>query len=281
MADPKPADPTPAGPDRYSRPPHDVAGTCPGRPPRANPGLVRCLAMTAALALLTQPADAVTQQSQPGPQLGPKLSTENINLSADVLNSDTRNDVHVLTGNVRITQGQMSMQAQQATATAMQTDHSRWTFEHDVRIHTAEAELRSDSANAAFVDGRIATAVARGTPAYFEQRSADVAKNVRGRANLIEYDFAKGSVRLSQNVWLSYGGNEFRGDVVVYDVKDEKVVVNPDGQSSGNRVNITIRPGSTPPTGGASRSPSQPDAAAQPADPPAPQPESSPPESNP
>lgn len=233
------------------------------------------------VALLTPPAHAASEPAQRSPGLAPQLSTENINLSADVLNSDTRNDVHVLSGNVRITQGQMSMQAQQATATAMQSDHSRWTFERDVRIHTADAELKADSANAAFLSGRLATAVARGAPAYFEQHSPDVAKNVRGRANLIEYDFAKGSVRLSQNVWLSYGGNEFRGDLVVYDVKDEKVVVNPDGQSSGNRVNITIRPGSTPATGDESRSPSKPDAEAQPSLPPAPQPESNPPESNP
>jgi len=280
MADPKPADPS------RSSPPHGLAATRPGRVRRVAPRLARlarCLVMTSSLlvALLTQPARAADEPAQPSPRLAPKLSTENINLSADVLNSDTRNDVHVLSGNVRITQGQMSMEAQQATATAMQSDHSRWTFERDVRIHTADAELKSDSANAAFVDGRIATAVARGTPAYFEQRSPDVAKNVRGRANLIEYDFAKGSVRLSQNVWLSYGGNEFRGDVVLYDVKDEKVVVNPDGQSSGNRVNITIRPGSTPATRGESRSPSKPAPEAQPAEPPAPQPESNPPESNP
>lgn len=203
----------------------------------------------------------------------PKLSAENINLSADVLNSDTRNDVHVMTGNVRITQGPMSMEAQQATATAMQSDHSRWTFERDVRIHTTDAELKSDSANASFANGRIATAVAKGSPAYFEQRSPDPGKNVQGRANLIEYDFAKGSVRLSQNVWLSYGGNEFRGDVVVYDVKGERVVVNPDGQSSGNRVNITIRPGTGPITRGGSRSPSKPAQEATPANPPTTPPE--------
>ena len=39
-------------------------------------------------------------------------STENINLAADVVNSDLRNDIHVLSGNVRITQGEMSMEAE-------------------------------------------------------------------------------------------------------------------------------------------------------------------------
>lgn len=187
-----------------------------------------------------------------GPAAGaasvPKLSTENINLSADLLNSDTRNDVHVLTGNVRVTQGQLTMESEQATASALQSDHSRWTFERAVHIRTADADLRSNSATAVFAGGQVAEAVVKGTPATFEQRSAAADKNVKGRANLIEYDFGKGVVKMSQDVWFSYGGNEFRGDVVIYNVKEERVVVNPGGnnggESQGGRVNITIRPGS-------------------------------------
>jgi lipopolysaccharide transport protein LptA len=178
--------------------------------------------------------------------VAPKLSTENIQLSADLLSSDLRNDVQVLTGNVRITQGVMSMEAEQATVSGFQSDHSQWTFEKAVHIRTATADLRSDTADAAFASGQISMATVRGTPATFEQLAAAVDKKVSGRANIIEYDFLKGTVRMTQNVWFSYGGNEFRGDVVVYYVNDERVVVNPGGSNTtGNsRVNITIRPGS-------------------------------------
>ena len=49
---------------------------------------------------------------------------------------------------------------------------------------------------------------------------------------------------MTEDVWFSYGGNEFRGNTVVYNVNDERVVVNPGGTSnSGGRVNITIKPG--------------------------------------
>jgi lipopolysaccharide transport protein LptA len=174
------------------------------------------------------------------------LSADNINLSADVVNSDARNDVHVMNGNVRITQGDMSMQAEQATARNLQTDHSSWTFERGVHLRSQAADLRSNTADAIFAEGRIAEATVRGTPAVFEQRNASADKTVRGRAHVIEYDFAKGIITLTQNVWFSYGGNEFRGDTVIYNLRDERVVVNPTGTSaSGNgRVNITIRPGS-------------------------------------
>src|SRR5262245_8760646 len=175
----------------------------------------------------------------------PTLSTENINLSADVLNSDTRNDVHVMSGNVRITQGTMSMEAEQATAKGLQTDHSTWTFERTVHLRTDTADLHSDTAHAVFAAGRIAEATVRGSPATFQQRNAPADRNILGRANVIRYDFAKGTIEMTDNVWFSYGGNEFRGDTVVYNVNEQRVVVNPAGTTTpgGGRVNITIRPG--------------------------------------
>jgi len=194
----------------------------------------RALRLAAALLLAAASAGAATV---------PRLGSESIQLSADFQSSDIRNDVHVLTGNVRVTQGPMSMQAEQATVNALQSDHSRWTFERAVHLQTADADLKSNSATAVFAAGQIAEATVKGTPATFEQRNAAADKSVKGRANLIEYDFAKGIVKMSQDVWFSYGGNEFRGDVVVYNVKQERVVVNPGGENAGGRVNITIRPG--------------------------------------
>ncbi len=163
----------------------------------------------------------------------------------DLAELDLRNDTHVLTGNVRVVQGLTSIDAARATANALQTPRTRWTFDKDVHIKTADADLKSDSANAAFVNGKMATAVAKGTPAYFEQRRPATDKTaerlVKGRAGTIDYDLAQGIVKLSDQVWFSYGGNEFRGDVVIYNIRDERVTVNPGGQSSG-RVNITVTP---------------------------------------
>lgn len=179
----------------------------------------------------------------------PALGAEEIHLAADALDSDARNDEHVMSGNVRITQGAMSMEAEEATVNGLQSDHSRWQFERNVHIRSAEADIRANSAKAVFASGRISEATVRGTPALFEQLNAQSPdKNVKGRGQVIEYDFAKGTVKLSQDVWFSYGGNEFRGDTVVYNLREERVVVNPGGNegsgSNGGRVNITIKPGS-------------------------------------
>jgi len=171
----------------------------------------------------------------------PNATQQPFDLVADVQNSDFRTDVHELTGNVRLTQGPMSIEAEQAIATALQTDHSKWTFDRAVHIRTAEADLKSSSASAAFVRGEISEARATGSPAYFEQLGSAPDKQVKGRAGIIEYDFDKGIVKLSQDVWFSYGGNEFRTSKVIYNLRDERVVANPDGQNAG-RVNITVRP---------------------------------------
>ena len=179
----------------------------------------------------------------------PQLGAQDINIGADLSTFDPRNDIHVLTGNVRVTQGDMSIEAEQATAQGVQTDHSSYTFERNVHIRSPTADLKSDSANAKFSGGRIAEATVRGTPATFEQRGMATGKNVQGRANVIVYDFGKGTVTLTQDVWFSYGGNEFQGDTVVYSLRDQRIVANPANNAAtspqGNgRVNITIRPGS-------------------------------------
>ena len=198
--------------------------------------------LTAILVLLASPLHAAD------------LSNQEMTVEFDSSELDLRNDRHELHGNVRITQGTMSIAADEATASALQTDDSRWKFERSVHLQTAEADLKSNVATAQFSNGQLRQAVATGTPAVFEQRTA-TDKQARGRAGQIEYDFAKGIIKLTDDVWFTYGDSEFRGNVVVYNVREERVVVNPDGKSNG-RVNITIRPrtgASSNPPGSATR----------------------------
>ena len=155
--------------------------------------------------------------------------------------SDLRSDTMELLGNVRLAQDAMSIEAAQARATAFRSDNSRWSFERSVRLRTADADLKADTARAAFVKGQIATARVEGSPAEFEQLGGAPDRQVRGRASAIEYDFGSGIVTLTGDVWFSYGRDEFRGDTVVYSIRDERVNVNPGSQSPG-RVKGTIRP---------------------------------------
>lgn len=154
---------------------------------------------------------------------------------------DLRNDRHQLHGNVLIKQGAMSIASEEATASALQTDDSRWTFERSVHLQTIEIDLKSNTATAQFAKGALTGATVKGSPATFEQRHVPEDKQARGRASQIDYNLAKGTVTLTKDVWFSYGGNEFCGDVVVYNVRDERVTVN-GGCKDKQRVNIRVRP---------------------------------------
>jgi lipopolysaccharide transport protein LptA len=178
---------------------------------------------------------------------------------AKVVTSDFRTDTLEISGDVRVTQGPMSIQAGAARAKDVRSQNSRWTFENSVHIVTSEAELQSDSASAAIVDGQLARARAEGSPAQFAQRGGRSEGQVRGRAGVIEYDFAAGVVTLTDDVWFSNGKDEFRGDVVIYNVRDERVQINPGGQG---RVHGGSRPERTRTTAPTPAPPPQPESGA-------------------
>jgi len=153
---------------------------------------------------------------------------------ADVVSTDLRTQTLEISGNVRVTQGTNSIQSNSAKAIGP-SDNSRWSFQKAVRIVTSEAELESDSADAAVVAGQISRARAEGSPAQFQQRGSSAERQIRGRAGVIDYDFVAGVVKLSDQVWFSNGKDEFRGDALIYNVREGRV------QSQG-RVRGIIRP---------------------------------------
>ena len=201
-----------------------------------NPGGRRRAASGLGAALLLLFATASGGEANPP---SPSLDA-GFNWSADVLNSDFRNNTLDISGNVRVTQGPASIEAQSAKARNVGGETQRWTFEDAVRIRNTEADLQSNLATASVVNGEIANARVEGSPARFEQVSPTNNRQVRGRAGVIEYDFGTGVVKLTNQVWFSNGKDEFRGDVVIYNVRDERVQINPGGSS--NRVRGIIRP---------------------------------------
>jgi lipopolysaccharide transport protein LptA len=148
---------------------------------------------------------------------------------------------------VRIRQGEVQLEANAATATGLDFNNSRWNFEGQVRFTMPDSSLSSDSATVQFAHNQLESAVANGAPASFEQKRPNGL--ARGRAGRIDYDFVGGTVRLSQDAWLSDGNNEMQAKTLTYSMRDQKVLANPSEQGDG-RVHITINPrqppGSTP-----------------------------------
>jgi lipopolysaccharide transport protein LptA len=160
----------------------------------------------------------------------------------------------VVFSQVVISQGAMRVQADHAHASGLNFANSRWTFEGHVRIDAEpRGSLRADQAVVEFRDNRILRATANGKPAQFEQPRADSQQMAHGHANEIVYDVNEGTVRLSEDAWLSDGTNEISGPLLVYNIRAQRVQA---ATQSGTdqRVHIVIQPQGTPASPGKTHS---------------------------
>ena len=144
---------------------------------------------------------------------------------------------------VRIAQGPMSVTADQGQATqeALKFENSLWVFRGNVKITMENGLLTADEAQIDFIKKLLAKAVAHGKPAEFEQKIEKTGKVAHGHADTIDYDAAKGLVKLTKNAWLTDGQNEVHGESFVYNVLTQSVVADVAEQGS-QRVHIIITP---------------------------------------
>jgi lipopolysaccharide transport protein LptA len=144
---------------------------------------------------------------------------------------------------VRIAQGPMSVTADQGQATqeALKFENSLWVFRGNVKITMENGQLTADEAQIDFIKKLLAKAVAYGKPAEFEQKIEKTGKVAHGHADTIDYDAAKGLVKLTKNAWLTDGQNEVHGESFVYNVLSQSIVADAAEQGS-QRVHIIITP---------------------------------------
>jgi lipopolysaccharide export system protein LptA len=200
------------------------------------------LMSTAWLTLNAAPAAthiaAVTKHSVPS------VSKDARKMPIDVASSkiDAKGDSVVLQ-DVVITQGDTKVQADHARATGLDNfDNSRWTFEGNVRINGEQhGNLKSDQAVVEFRNKSISKATVTGNPAEFEQKRTDTDETARGRAREIVYNVNDGTIRLSNDAWLSDGHNEISGPELVYNIREQRVQA-ATKPGSDDKVHIIIEP---------------------------------------
>jgi lipopolysaccharide transport protein LptA len=176
--------------------------------------------------------------------LAARVEQPAISLDAQSSELDYKNN-NLIFRKVRITQGNMSVAADQAQATGLDFENSRWVFRGNVKITMDQGQLTSDEAEITFAKKLLSKAVVHGNPAAFEQRIAKTGKLAQGRADLIDYDVTKGVVHLSKSAWLTDGQNEIRGESLKYNVLAQNIVAEASEQGS-QRVHIIITPPANP-----------------------------------
>jgi len=199
------------------------------------------LAVAGVLVLRVEAATAAAPASK---NVLPPVSKEARKLPIDVASShvDAKGDI-VVFQDIVITQGDTKVQADRAHAKGLNDfDNSHWTFEGNVRITGEQhGSLRSDEAVVEFRNKSISKATITGNPAEFEQKRADTDLTARGRAKEIVYDVTDGTVRLSDDAWLSDGHNEISGPLLVYNIREQQIEA-ASKPGTDQRVHIKINP---------------------------------------
>jgi len=168
------------------------------------------------------------------------LQQQTISLDAQSSELDYKSNI-VVFRKVRIAQGDMSVAADQAQATGLDFDDSRWVFRGNVRITMHQGQLNSDQAEITFAKQLLSKAIVNGDPAEFQQHIAKTGKLARGRADSIDYDVKTGEVHFARNAWLSDGDREISGASLRYNVVAQNIVA--EGAEQGSqRVHIIITP---------------------------------------
>jgi lipopolysaccharide transport protein LptA len=202
-------------------------------------------ATAAGLALAAPPRAA--PGTGPVPQTGTlQPGQEPISVEAASWEGDYKSNSFVL-NQVVITQGTMRLQADHAHASGLTSGldfaNSHWTFDGNVRIDgERHGSLRSDQAVVEFRDNRIARATITGKPATFEQQRANSTQMARGHADQIVWDVSGGTVRLTDDAWLTDGENEISGPLLVYNIREQRVEASGSPATGGGRVHIVITP---------------------------------------
>ncbi len=165
-----------------------------------------------------------------------------ISVDADTSELDRKNQMVTFHG-VRVTQGNLGIQADRANTSTLEFTNTRWTFTGNVVINTEDTRIEADEAQLRFVNHKLVSAVVTGGPATFEQETTtDQGKKItRGGAGVIDYDVSNGILQLKSNAWINQGANEISGNVLRYDIPNERIVADSDREGT-QRVHITIVP---------------------------------------
>lgn len=177
------------------------------------------------------PAESKAQE--PGPQLP-------IMLDADSLEYDGKNSMLMYTG-LRLTQGNLSIQADQARASQPDFDNSVWQFTGDVVIDVENGHMESETADLKFRGHQLELATITGSPAIFDMQrpGSDIATHAE--AGRVRYDFEAGIVEFSENAVIIEGCNQISSNYLVYNIKEQRINAQ-SADNGGEKVKITYTP---------------------------------------
>jgi lipopolysaccharide transport protein LptA len=163
-----------------------------------------------------------------------------ISLDADSTNYDGKNSMMMFSG-LRLSQGQIGVQADSGRASKLDFQDSVWHFEGNVIIDVENGHIECDSADLQFIGHTLRIASIQGSPATFEMQRPGSDEVTYAEAGKLEYDLKAGVIEFSENAIITEGGNQISSAYLVYNIAEQRI----NAQSSANsdeKVKITYTP---------------------------------------
>jgi lipopolysaccharide transport protein LptA len=163
-----------------------------------------------------------------------------ITLDADSTYYDGKSSMLMFQG-LRLSQGQIGVQADEGRASKLDFKDSIWHFEGNVIIDVEDGHIECDSADLRFTDHTLRLASIHGSPATFEFRRPGSDEVTYAEAGRLEYDLLTSVVEFSEDAIITEGGNQISSSYLVYNILERRI----NAQSSGDgdeKVKITYTP---------------------------------------
>jgi lipopolysaccharide transport protein LptA len=163
-----------------------------------------------------------------------------MDIDADNTTFDGKNSMIIFSG-LRLTQGTVSIQADEGRATRMELEDSTWLFAGNVVIDIGAGRIECDSANLFFDDFRLQRAVVTGSPAIYNLKRAGSEDVTHGEAGRLNYDVDAGVIEFSEQATINEGGNQISSNMLVYNIAEQRIKADSSGDED-DRVRITYTP---------------------------------------
>ena len=163
-----------------------------------------------------------------------------MDIDADNTTFDGKNSMIIFNG-LRLTQGTVSIQADEGRAARMELEDSTWQFSGNVVIEIGAGRIVCDNADLFFDEFQLQRAVVTGSPAIYDLKRPGSEGITHGEAGRLQYDVRAGVIEFSGQATITEGGNQISSNMLVYNIAEQRIKADSTGAEDG-RVRITYTP---------------------------------------
>ncbi|MGI9236255.1 MAG: LptA/OstA family protein [Woeseiaceae bacterium] len=161
-------------------------------------------------------------------------------IDAESTSFDGKTSMIVFTG-LRLSQGRISIEADEGRATNAEGDDGSWQFSGNVKIEIENGRIECESAQLTFLEFELRVALVTGSPATFELRRPGSEEVTYAEAGKLSYDVDAGVIEFSERAMINEGGNQISSNFLVYNIAEQRINADSSG-SEDDRVRIIYTP---------------------------------------